>query len=111
MESRPRQLRNYQTADGTEPFPEWIRRLKDREGRARIRTRLDRVASGNLGVWRSIGEGVFELIFDFGPGYRVYFGQDDDEIILLIGGDKSSQATDIQVARELWRDYNAEENQ
>ena len=85
--------------------------MKDRDARARIRTRLDRVALGNLGVWRSVGEGVFEFVFDFGPGYRVYFGHDGDEIILLIGGEKSSQASDIQIAREHWRDYNAEKDQ
>ena len=71
-------------------------------------TRLDRVEQGNLGKHHSVGEGVSELVIDFGPGYRVYFGQDGmDLVILLIGGDKSSQQQDIQTARKYWREYNA----
>jgi putative addiction module killer protein len=60
-----------------------------------------------LGDWGSVGDGVFELIFDFGPGYRVYFGQDGDRIILLGGGTKRSQRKDIHDAQERWSDYNA----
>jgi putative addiction module killer protein len=71
-------------------------------------TRLDRVEQGNLGVHRSVSEGVSELIIDFGPGYRIYFGQDGlDLVILLIGGTKRTQAKDIETAKAYWRDYNA----
>lgn len=71
-------------------------------------TRLDRVERGNFGSHHSVGDGVTELVIDFGPGYRIYFGQDGkDLVILLIGGDKSSQRTDIKTAKEYWRSYNA----
>lgn len=71
-------------------------------------TRIDRVQRGSLGVHKPVGEGVVELIIDFGPGYRVYVGQDGRElVILLIGGDKKSQTTDIKTAKEYWKTYNA----
>ncbi len=62
---------------------------------------------GNLGDWKPVGEGVSELKIDFGPGYRVYFGQDGDEVILLTGGAKGTQSADVAKAKEYWRDYNA----
>ncbi len=61
MESQPRELRIYETEQGKLPFSEWLDSLRDREARARIRKRLDRVTLGNLGDWRSVGQGVFEL--------------------------------------------------
>lgn len=72
-----------------------------------ILNRLDRVANGNLGLAQSVGEGVHELKINFGPGYRVYFGQDGDEVILLGGGTKKTQPKDIVAAKDNWRDYNA----
>lgn len=74
---------------------------------AKILQRLDRVEQGNLGKWKSVGEGVCELIVDFGQGYRVYFGQDGDSIIVLCVGDKSTQRRDIRTAKEYWKAYNA----
>jgi putative addiction module killer protein len=68
------------------------------------------VSQGNLGDCEPVGEGVSELRIDIGPGYRVYFGEDGDDVILLGGGDKSTQAADIKSAKERWRDYNAEAN-
>ena len=62
---------------------------------------------GLLGDWGPIGAGASELIIDFGPGYRVYFGQDDDKIILLSGGKKNGQSADIATAIEYWKDYRA----
>jgi len=71
-------------------------------------SRLDRVEGGNLGVHRSVGDGVTELVIDFGPGYRIYFGQDGMElIVLLAGGEKKSQQADIERAKRYWRNYNA----
>lgn len=73
-----------------------------------ILTRLGRVERGNLGTHNPVGEGVSELVIDFGPGYRIYFGQDGkDFVILLAGGSKKGQQADIEAAREYWRDYNA----
>ncbi len=73
-----------------------------------VMARLERAELGNLGDHHGVGEGVFEFIFDVGPGYRVYFGQDGMElIILLAGGSKRTQRFDIQKAKEYWRDYNA----
>ena len=74
---------------------------------ASIMIKLERVEDGNLGDARSVGEGVSELEIDKGPGYRVYFGQDGDFIVLLNGGTKATQAKDIKAAKGYWRQYNA----
>lgn len=76
--------------------------------RAIIRKRLNRVRLGNLGNTRGLGSGVSELKIDFGPGYRVYYGEDGPKIVvLLVGGDKGSQDRDIEKAKAFWEDYNA----
>jgi putative addiction module killer protein len=106
-DATPRILRLFQTEEGTEPFREWITRLRDAEGRAVIRTRLNRVQTGNLANCRSVGGGVHELKVNFGPGYRVYFGVDGNLVVLLNGGDKASQSRDITKAKAYWTDYNA----
>jgi putative addiction module killer protein len=72
-----------------------------------IMQRLDRVENGNFGNCHSVGGGVSELVIDVGPGYRVYFGQDDDLVILLNGGTKRTQTSDIRTAKRYWSDYNA----
>ncbi|KKD39289.1 type II toxin-antitoxin system RelE/ParE family toxin [Limnoraphis robusta] len=108
MEAQPREIRRYIKVDGKIPFSEWIDSLQDRKARLKIKLRLDRVEEGNLGDYRSVGEGVFELRLNYGPGYRIYFGQVGLTIILLLcGGDKKTQVTDIQTAKKYWRDYNA----
>lgn len=92
MEVRPREIRNYLTVDGKNIFDEWLDSLRDRRAKAKIRARLDRVEDGNLGDSKSVGEGVFELRIDYGLGYRIYFGQEEIIIIILLcGGDKSTQ--------------------
>jgi putative addiction module killer protein len=106
MEPIPRELLNYVTEDGRCPFEDWINGLRDVAGRAIVRKRLNRVRVGNLGNTRSIGEGVWELKIDFGPGYRVYFGEDGPKlVVLLVGGDKGTQDRDIAKAKEYWKDY------
>ena len=86
----------------TETYREWISDLKDRVGRARVQVRVDRLAHGNAGQHRVLSDGVRELKIDFGPGYRVYYIERGGElIVLLAGGDKSSQARDIQTAINL----------
>ena len=91
-----RQIEEYITVEGRVPFGEWLKRLNDRKARARIRVRLDRLSMGNLGDCRFLGSGLCELRIDYGPGYRVYFGEIGDLIILLLaGGTKRSQQRDI----------------
>jgi len=86
----------------TDVYAEWIDNLRDLQGRARILVRVERLASGNPGDVKAISGGVSELRVHFGPGYRVYFTQrGPDIVILLAGGDKSSQSTDIQTALQL----------
>ena len=86
----------------TDVYAEWIDNLRDLQGRARILVRVERLASGNPGDVKAISGGVSELRVHFGPGYRVYFTQrGHDIVILLAGGDKSSQSTDIQTALQL----------
>lgn len=89
----------------TPVFATWLERLKDRRARARIQVRVDRLALGLAGDVKPVGGGVSELRVDYGPGYRVYFKQYGLELVLLlIGGDKRTQAKDIQRALVLARD-------
>ena len=106
-----RELRVYETPSGACPFDSWLEKLRDPKGRARIRVRLDRVEQGNFGDSKSIGGGIQELRVDFGPGYRVYFAEDGPVIVLLlIGGDKSTQTKDIETARKYWKQYQGVED-
>jgi putative addiction module killer protein len=88
----------------TEAYRDWINALKDRAGRARVQVRVDRLVHGNPGQHRSLTDGVSELKIDFGPGYRVYYTERGGElIVLLAGGDKSTQQQDIKLAIALAR--------
>ena len=88
----------------TEVYRDWIDSLNDRAGRARVQVRVDRLAHGNPGNFRALTDGVIELKIDVGPGYRVYYTERAGVlIILLAGGDKSSQTKDIQRAIALAR--------
>ena len=107
MEVKPRQLRRYRDKNGDHPFDIWIMGLKDAKGRGVIHNRLDRLEDGNMGDCEPVGKGVLELRINFGPGYRVYFGEDEDRIVLLWGGAKNTQRKDILKAKDFWRDYNA----
>jgi putative addiction module killer protein len=90
----------------TDAYRDWIDGLKDHAGRARILMRVDRLIHGNPGSHRHLTEGVSELKVDVGPGYRVYYSQRGERLLLLIaGGDKSSQAKDIAKALELARNF------
>ena len=89
----------------TNVFARWLDGLRDMQARARILVRLERLASGNPGDVKPVGEGVSELRVNYGPGYRVYFKKEGLEVVILLaGGDKGSQATDIKIALELARD-------
>ena len=88
----------------TETYAKWFAGLRDRQARARIDVRIRRLSLGNPGDVRPVGEGVAELRIDYGPGYRVYFVQRERQVIILLaGGDKRTQAQDIQVALDLAR--------
>ena len=102
----PREILEYMDRKGRVPFRYWLERLKDRKAAAIIEARLTRVRMGNLGNSKSVGHGVSELKIDFGPGYRVYFGEDSGRVVvLLIGGDKKTQSADIKLAQQYWADY------
>ena len=106
MSVQPREIRRYITANGRIPFAEWLDSLPDIKTKATLKERLKPVSLGNLGDYQSVGEGVFELRIDYGPGYRLYFGQIGSTIILLLcGGDKSTQNRDLKKAKEYWVDY------
>ena len=105
-EAEPVELETYLTTAGNAPFTEWLRRLRDRSGAARVRARLARLRLGNFGDADSLGDGVFELRIAAGPGYRVYFGRSGRRVVLLLcAGTKSTQTRDIQLARCYWDDY------
>jgi putative addiction module killer protein len=90
----------------TEIYRDWINALKDRAGRARIQVRVERLVHGNPGSHRNLTDGVSELKIDYGPGYRVYYTQRGDRLLLLlVGGVKSSQQRDIERAIELARGF------
>lgn len=110
MDADDKIVRLYLTAAGKSPFEEWFDALPDAIFKQRVLARIARLRSGNLGDWKSLGGGVFELRLDFGPGYRIYFGRRGNRIvILLVGGDKGSQRRDIRLAKEYWHDYEESE--
>jgi len=90
----------------TDEYREWVDELRDRAGRARILVRVDRLIDGNPGQHRDLTDGVSELKIDVGPGYRVYYTQRGQRLLLLlIGGDKSTQQKDVETAIRLARNF------
>ena len=105
----PKKLVAFRTEDGRVPFDEWLCDLHDPRAAVRILARLVRVRCGNLGDCKAVGDGVSELRVDYGPGYRVYLGQQGQTlVVLLCGGDKRTQARDIRLAKQYW--YQFKEN-
>lgn len=103
---QPRELQFYQTANGRVPFSDWFDSVRDTRARSRIDARLISLEFGNIGDSRSVGGGVFELRIHVGAGYRIYYSEiDSTNILLLCGGDKSSQQRDIERARSYWQKY------
>ena len=98
-------MRYYVASDGGSPFQDWFTRL-DARAAAKVAVALARLEQGNLSSAKGVGEGVFEHRVDWGPGYRVYFGRDGDQlVILLMGGTKRRQQRDIETAKSNWADY------
>lgn len=99
-------LLDYQTTNGYDPFKEWLADLADRQARAKVAIRVQRMASGNFGDHKPLSHGVWELRIDHGPGYRVYYAQAGRRVLLLlIGGDKRRQQADIETAVRYWQDW------
>lgn len=95
----------------TDEFDAWLRKLKDKQGKLRILERVDRLAQGNPGDVKPVGQGVSELRLTYGPGYRVYYLQVGDRLILLLcGGDKSTQQKDIETLHRLAEEWRADED-
>ena len=98
----------YETRLGRFPFEEWLNALADRRARAILRIRIDRLKFGNFGNAKNLGDGISELIIDYGPGYRIYFAKAGLTLIILLwGGSKKTQAIDIQTAKSYWKEYKA----
>ena len=88
----------------TDTYAQWVDNLRDLQARARVQVRIERLATGNPGDVRAVGEGVSELRIDYGPGYRVYFTKRGRQVVILLaGGDKTTQSADIKVALRLSR--------
>jgi putative addiction module killer protein len=112
MDSQERKLELFVATNGKSPFEEWMRSLRDKATKARIFSRIDRLRVSNFGDCEPVGDGVFELRIHFGPDFRVYFGIVGDDIVLLLcGGDKSSQNRDITAAIRYWKEYKSRVNQ
>lgn len=101
-----KEIRFYRTKNGKEPFVEWFETLKDVRLRAQIKNRLERLAVGNYGDYKSIGDGIHELRIHYGAGYRLYFAEVDKIIVLfLTGGIKKNQVKDVIKVRAYWADF------
>lgn len=110
FDGHPKETIVFHDATGVSPFDEWVTALRDRLTVARIQKRLIRLRAGNPGDYKSVGSGVYELRLDFGPGYRIYFAFSGDHLVLLLcGGDKSTQASDIADAITYWEDFQRRE--
>ncbi len=104
-------IREYLDRDGRSPFREWRSKLNP-EARRKVTTALYRVGLGNFSKVQGVGAGVFECKINFGPGYRVYFGKDGEQIVILLGGGtKQRQQNDISLALDRWKDYKQRKKQ
>lgn len=91
-------------------FDRWLRKLGDRRAAVRVQVRIDRLANGNAGDVKPVGAGISELRISYGPGYRVYYLNEGQRVIVLLcGGDKSTQARDIRQAREIANEWHTRE--
>ncbi|OGH56385.1 MAG: hypothetical protein A3G34_01695 [Candidatus Lindowbacteria bacterium RIFCSPLOWO2_12_FULL_62_27] len=106
METVLRTLYYFEETKDRYPYREWLMSLKNPVDVAKLDVRLTKLMLGNLGKWRSVGEGVIELKEDFGPRYRIYVAEDGPVIVVILcGGDKSTQTADIKRAKEYWKIY------
>jgi putative addiction module killer protein len=108
VEAIPREVLICPDEKGEEPFTDWLRTIKDPKTIAIIQKRIARLADGNFGDVEPVGEGVSELRIDYGPGFRVYFGQFGHEVHIISGGRKKTQQADIKSAIDFWGEYEKE---
>lgn len=100
------EIRHYVSRSGRDIFDHWLTKLADARAQAKVAVRINRLAAGNFGDCKSLGQGLFELRIDWGPGYRVYYAMIGRECVLLLcGGDKRKQSMDIQRAFQYLKDY------
>lgn len=103
MQVKERSIEYYKTENGKEPVKEWLSSIKDKLTQAILYKRIRQVGLGQFGKTRSVGSGVHEMKIDYGPGFRIYFGIHNDEVIvLLMGGSKRTQTSDIEKAQSYW---------
>jgi len=102
----PKTIVAYADKNGNEPYTQWLENVKDEKNKERIRVRIRRLESGLYGDCAPVGDGLSELRLFFGSGYRIYFGEEDGNIVILLcGGDKSSQKCDIKNAKAYWQEH------
>ena len=101
----PYDIRHYLAADGSDPFQDWLGALRDASASVAVLRRVDRMSAGNFGDHKFCRDGVWEMRVDAGPGYRVYYAQQERTVIILLcAGDKRTQRADIHRAVDLWRE-------
>ncbi len=101
----------YLDEEGSSPFGDWFCRLAA-QAAVKVRRAIARMEAGNFGDSKGVGKGVMECRIDFGPGYRLYYGKDGDELVLLLaGGTKQRQQRDIEIAHRRWSDYKARKSE
>jgi len=104
------EIREYITPEGKVPFAEWLTNLPDPKAKAKVFTRLDRVVVGNFGDHKYLSSGVYELRITYGKGLRIYYGKEDNTVVLLLcGGNKSTQRQDIKKAIAYWHEHTGAE--
>lgn len=106
MQICPREILHYTTPSGHDPYRRWYTAIKDQKTQIVISNRISRLRTGNFGDFKRLNKDIYELRIHYGPGYRVYFGlYNNDIVILLCGGDKGTQHRDITRAQSYWSDF------
>ena len=107
-----REVRNYITPEGRNPFRQWLIQLRDKRARANIQRRIVRLQEGNFGNCKRLSSDLYELRIDYGPGYRIYFGTLTSHIVILLcGGQKGTQRRDIARAKDYWNELRRRNNE
>src|SRR5712692_2498906 len=106
LEAVPRKVETYVSRDGKDVFQGWLNNVADQRARILVDKTIAKVRLGNLGQHKSVGEGVQEIVLDYGPGYRIYFGERGTTlVILLLGSTKKRQEEAIKLAKRYWKDW------